>query len=179
MIRSDNKTEAGQRNVDGAARLAPFDALIAALQIDIGRAQQRLDAKQTNHLQRAIDISENGAAEAVSYFFQAVVPDRNGGTKTLRIPLISMRPFIQQRLVEVSVELMATIREAPVRQASGSIREPGEQPPLMLVVGPSDGNPKPRRHRVLITFRGAQPQGGGDVTIDGMPLKTIAPRGKA
>lgn len=134
---------------------AAFDALIAAFRGDVARAQARLAKSDRLRSQRAIDIDGEGRPTAA---------------RRLEMPMISLRPFIQTKIVEVSLELLASIEEAPANPA-----EADPSPALALLVHRLDDARAPTLRRVRITLRGDQPAGGGDVTIDGRSFKTIPP----
>ena len=93
----------------------------------------------------------------------------------MRMPMVSMRPFVQHKIVEVSLELMASIEETPPDPVATLPTDALDPPPLSLVVYRRGEALLRKLHRVFITFRGDQPEGGGEVTIDGLLLKKIAP----
>ncbi len=175
MMAIEDRSTQGPPKADAAPQrqVQPFDALIAALRNDVAHAQQSLDRDYSARLQRTVDLNRDGHAESLSYFFNVVVPDGDGGTRTLRMPIVSMRPFTQHKIVEVSLELMASIEETPPDPVA--ITDAPDPPPLSLVVYRRGEALLRKLHRVFITFRGDQPEGGGEVTIDGLLLKKIAP----
>jgi hypothetical protein len=88
-----------------------------------------------------------------------------GGERALRIPLLTLRPYLEHRLVAASLELKAGFEEvAPAT--------PGDPPALAATVG---RNRLGRAlHRLRISLFGPQP-GAGEISLDGKALRSLPP----
>jgi hypothetical protein len=150
-------------------RTARFDDLVEALQSEVARAQRTIDRRHQGRLQQLLDLDGKGGAEALSYVFQVKIPGP-GGERSLRVPLLTLRPYIQHRVVAASLELKTAFEETrPAR--------PGSPPALAASVG-GDNRLGRTLHRLRIALFGPQP-GAGEISLDGRHLRDLTPPGKS
>ncbi len=150
-------------------RTARFDDLIDALQSEVARAQRSIDARHQGRLQQLLDLDGQGGAEALSYVFQVKVPGP-GGERSLRLPLMTLRPHLQHRLTMASLELKTSFEEVPPSTRGGP-------PGLAAAIGASEAGRKGLRravHRLRIALFGPQP-GAGEIALDDRPLRRLPP----
>ncbi len=144
-----------------------LDDFINGLRISTGRAQARVTERQQGQLERLCQVDQNGHTERVDWSFVLDVEGATPGeTKTIRLPLASMKSLLSPRVTEVSIEMPVEIEEIKAKR-------PETEPRYTFVVHRRQNFLRRNLHKLKIHLFGAQP-GAATVSVDGKVLKTLS-----
>lgn len=144
-----------------------LDDFLRSLQREVGESQRAVKQRQESLVRRYFDVEADGELKAVKWAVN--VPGQtfrqDGLEERIEVPLLSLLPPSQQKIVEVSLEFEADMEESRKDSRDGRGR-------LVLVLRKRKKWKKTNGRRIRIALLGPQP-GKLEVYVDGVLFKTL------
>lgn len=146
---------------------ASFDDFLRSLQKEVGGAQRAIQQQHERLVRRYFDVDADGQLKAVKW--KVSTPGTtirgDGLEELIELPLLSLVPPVQHKIVEASLEFEADVEESRRDKKDG-------RGSMVLVIKKRNKRKKASGRQIKISMLGPQP-GRVEVYVDGILFKTL------